>query len=117
MATPARQHADNKSLSGSVAQDIEKIQAQGKTEVEMAEHVSYTPEEEKSIIRKLDYNVLPLVFVLYSISVLDRSNLGNAKIAGLQDDVDLSGNHYEWLATIFYISCSSLFLSTLARLF
>ena len=114
MATPARRHADEKSLSGSVARDVEKIQAQGKAEIEMAEHVSYTPEEEKAIIRKLDYNVLPLVFVLYSISVLDRSNLGNAKIAGMQEDIDLSGGRYEWLATIFYISCSSLFLSNSA---
>lgn len=35
-----------------------------------------TPEEERAVIRKLDWRLLPLVFVLYSLSVLDRSNLG-----------------------------------------
>lgn len=64
-----------------------------------------TPEEEAAVIRKLDYRLLPLVFVLYSLSVLDRSNLGNAKLAGLEDAINLSGTRYDWLGTLFYISC------------
>ncbi|KAK5117969.1 hypothetical protein LTR62_004013 [Meristemomyces frigidus] len=63
-----------------------------------------TPEEEARVIRKLDRRLLPLVFVLYSLAVLDRSNLGNARLAGLQKDVDLKGGKYAWLGTIFYIS-------------
>lgn len=65
----------------------------------------FTKEEEEAVIRKLDWHLMPLIFTLYSISVLDRSNLGNAKIAGMTDDIDLSGNRYAWLGTIFYISC------------
>ena len=38
------------------------------------------------------------------MSFLDRSNVGNAKIAGLTDDLKLSDNQYEWLLTAFYIS-------------
>jgi MFS family permease len=34
---------------------------------------------------------------------LDRSNIGNAKIAGLTDDLNLSDSQYEWLLTAFYI--------------
>lgn len=63
-----------------------------------------TPEEEARVIRKLDWRLLPMVFVLYSLSVLDRSNLGNAKLAGLEDSIDLTGNHYQWLGTLFYIA-------------
>lgn len=59
-----------------------------------------TPEEELAVIRKLDWRLLPLVFVLYSLSVLDRSNLGNAKLAGLTDDIDLKGLRYNWLGTV-----------------
>lgn len=61
--------------------------------------------EEAAVIRKLDIRLLPLIFVLYSLSVLDRSNLGNAKLAGMETDIDLRGNNYEWLGTAFYISC------------
>ena len=35
---------------------------------------------EKRVVRKLDYNLVPLVSVLYMLSFLDRSNIGNAKI-------------------------------------
>jgi hypothetical protein len=67
----------------------------------------FTEREEEAVIRALDWHLMPLIFTLYSISVLDRSNLGNAKIAGMEDDIDLSGNRYAWLGTIFYISCQS----------
>ena len=36
--------------------------------------------------------------------MLDRSNLGNAKLAGLEDTIDLGGWRYNWLGTIFYIA-------------
>jgi hypothetical protein len=65
----------------------------------------FTTEEEEAVIRKLDWHLMPLIFVLYSLSVLDRSNLGNAKIAGMSKDIDIAGNRYAWLGTIFYISC------------
>jgi len=66
---------------------------------------TYTEAEENAVIRKLDWHLLPLIFVLYSLSVLDRSNLGNARISGMEDDIDLSGTRYDWLGTTFYIAC------------
>ena len=65
----------------------------------------YTKEEEDAVIRKLDWHLMPLIFVLYSLSVLDRANLGNARISGMAKDIDLSGNRYDWLGTTFYIAC------------
>lgn len=67
--------------------------------------LEFTQKEEDKVHRKIDYRLLPFVFVLYSLAVLDRSNLGNAKLAGLEDDIDLSGWRYNWLGTIFYIAC------------
>ena len=67
-----------------------------------------TPEEEAAVIRKLDWHLLPFVFLLYSLAVLDRSNLGNARLAGLEKAIDLRGWNYNWLGTIFYIACMAL---------
>lgn len=64
-----------------------------------------TPEEEAAVIRKLDWHLLPYVFLLYMLAVLDRSNLGNARNAGLSKAIDLTGFNYNWLGTIFYIAC------------
>ena len=75
----------------------------GKAEVdnvEAAENQPFHADEIKRVVRKLDFNLLPLCFVLYTFSVLDRLNLGNAKIAGLQDDIDVSGSRYQWLGNM-----------------
>jgi len=60
----------------------------------------YTDDEVKKVIRKIDWHVMPLCLTLYTFSVLDRSNLGNAKLAGMQEDIDLTGDRYEWLGTM-----------------
>ncbi|KAI0153868.1 major facilitator superfamily domain-containing protein [Pestalotiopsis sp. NC0098] len=66
--------------------------------------VDYTPEQEAKVLRKLDWNLMPLFFVLYMLAFLDRGNIGNAKIAGMIEALDLVGNKYQWLINIFYIT-------------
>jgi hypothetical protein len=62
------------------------------------------PSIESRVLHKLDTHLLPLLSTLYLLAFLDRSNIGNAKIAGLQDDLNLSPSQYTWLLTIFYIA-------------
>ncbi|KAL8950445.1 MAG: hypothetical protein Q9222_003513 [Ikaeria aurantiellina] len=38
------------------------------------------------------------------LAFLDRSNIGNARIAGMEEDLDLHGNRYQWLLNNFYIA-------------
>lgn len=64
----------------------------------------YTPDEERQVRRKLDTHLVLFVALLYLMSFLDRSNIGNAKVAGLTEDLRLSDNQYEWLLTAFYIT-------------
>ncbi|KAI1328203.1 MFS general substrate transporter [Xylariaceae sp. FL0255] len=66
--------------------------------------VEYAAEEERRVVRKLDLNLMSLFFVLYLFAFLDRGNIGNAKIAGLDTDLDLVGNRYQWLINAFYIA-------------
>jgi hypothetical protein len=62
------------------------------------------PVLEKRIRRKLDMHVVPLLSALYLLAFLDRSNIGNARIAGMEEDLHLDSSDYDWLLTIFYIS-------------
>lgn len=64
----------------------------------------YTPDEERRVLRKLDIRLVLFVALLYLMSFLDRSNIGNAKVAGLTTDLRLSSNQFEWLLTAFYIA-------------
>ncbi|KAL1595311.1 hypothetical protein SLS60_010002 [Paraconiothyrium brasiliense] len=77
----------------------------GDAEVGAATHEqTIDPELEKRVRRKLDWHIIPLVSALYLLAFLDRSNIGNARIAGMTQDLDLDGGKYDWLLTIFYIS-------------
>ncbi|KAH9213618.1 MFS transporter-like protein [Leptodontidium sp. 2 PMI_412] len=59
---------------------------------------------EKRVVRKIDRHLIPLVMILYLLAYLDRSNIGNARIAGMEEDFNLKPGQYEWFLTIFYIS-------------
>ncbi|KAL9055628.1 MAG: hypothetical protein Q9162_003438 [Coniocarpon cinnabarinum] len=68
------------------------------------DHTEPVAKDEARLVRKFDRHILPLVFVLYVLAFLDRSNIGNARIAGMSRDLDLYGNRYQWFLTIFYIA-------------
>lgn len=59
--------------------------------------------DEKALLRKLDWRLLPAVGVLYLLSFLDRSNVGNARIEGLTDDLGMTGNQYLTGLTLYFI--------------
>lgn len=64
--------------------------------------------DEKKLVRKVDLRLLPLFIVLYLLSFLDRGNIGNAKIEGLAEDLNLKGNQYNMCLTIFFIFYASM---------
>jgi hypothetical protein len=59
---------------------------------------------EAKLLRKMDIRLIPLLALLYLMSFLDRGNIGNARLAGLETDLGLVGNQYAWTLTIFFFS-------------
>ncbi|KIW54648.1 hypothetical protein PV05_06996 [Exophiala xenobiotica] len=59
--------------------------------------------EARRIMKKIDYRIIPLLSVLYLLAYIDRSNLGNAKIAGMYDDLELYGMKYNTALTVFFV--------------
>ncbi|KAL9947427.1 hypothetical protein ACHAO3_005368 [Verticillium nonalfalfae] len=59
--------------------------------------------KEKALIRKIDYKLLPALGLLYLLSFLDRSNVGNARIEGMTSDLGISGNEYLTGLTMYFI--------------
>lgn len=58
---------------------------------------------ENALLRKLDIRLLPAVGILYLLSFLDRSNVANARIEGLADDLGMTGNQYLTGLTLYFI--------------
>ncbi|KAF5862165.1 hypothetical protein ETB97_012062 [Aspergillus alliaceus] len=61
---------------------------------------------DRALLWKLDVRLIPWLSLLYLISFLDRTNIGNAKIAGLQEDLRMSNGQYNASLTIFFVSYS-----------
>ncbi|OAQ71398.1 MFS transporter [Pochonia chlamydosporia 170] len=67
----------------------------------------YTPDEDLAVRRKFDRKLVLFVALLFMLSFLDRSNIGNARIAGMDEDLQTTpprDDWYEWALTAFYIS-------------
>ncbi|EKM76237.1 hypothetical protein AGABI1DRAFT_122806 [Agaricus bisporus var. burnettii JB137-S8] len=54
-------------------------------------------------VRKLDRNLLPLMTIFFFLSFLDRTNIGNARVAGLQHDLHLTEKQYQISLTTLFI--------------
>ncbi|GAB0134199.1 hypothetical protein EsDP_00002580 [Epichloe bromicola] len=67
----------------------------------------YTPDEEAAVKRKFDRKLVLFLALLFMLSFLDRSNIGNARIAGMDQDLQTTPprpDWYEWSLTAFYMS-------------
>ncbi|KAA8895790.1 major facilitator superfamily domain-containing protein [Sphaerosporella brunnea] len=59
---------------------------------------------EQELIRRVDWRLLPILGALYSIALIDRTNLSNANVAGMNKDLGLNiGNRYSIALLVFFI--------------
>lgn len=65
---------------------------------------SFAHLDEKKILRKMDWHLIPMLALLYLLSFLDRGNIGNAKIEGLVETLGMSGAQYNWCLTVFFFT-------------
>ena len=63
---------------------------------------------EARLLRKVDWYIVPGVTILYLLSFLDRSNVANAKLDGLDKDVNMTGNQYLTGLTLFFVGYIAL---------
>ncbi|KAL2836201.1 major facilitator superfamily domain-containing protein [Aspergillus pseudoustus] len=57
----------------------------------------------RRILFKLDTRILPILALLFLCSFLDRTNVGNAKILGLEDDLNITNDQYDIGLAVFYL--------------
>lgn len=59
---------------------------------------------DRGITRKFDTHIVPWLFGLWLLAFIDRSNIGNARIDGLGEELDLNkGNKFNVALTVFYV--------------
>ncbi|KAJ1722056.1 hypothetical protein LPJ53_003495 [Coemansia erecta] len=58
----------------------------------------------KSYLLKTDLHLLPPAFAMYFFSVIDRNNIGNAKVAGMDKYLGLQGEQFNWIVSAFFFT-------------
>ncbi|KAF2396120.1 MFS general substrate transporter [Trichodelitschia bisporula] len=86
---------------------VETHVSDGSSDKHIGETVStYTidPVAERALVWKIDLRILPVLAVMYLFNSLDKSNLGNAKTAGLEKSLGMAGtNKYNLILSIFFV--------------
>jgi hypothetical protein len=78
-------HKSNEKMSrkGSTAKSALSVEEIEFDAGDRQQHFYIDPVAERKLIRKLDWKLIPWLCLLYLISFLDRTNIGNAAILGL----------------------------------
>ncbi|EMD42007.1 hypothetical protein CERSUDRAFT_90608 [Gelatoporia subvermispora B] len=58
--------------------------------------------DERKLMRKIDWHVVPWLAVLYLLNFLDRGNIGNAKLYGMTKDLHITDTQYLVALTCFF---------------
>jgi MFS family permease len=57
--------------------------------------------ESAAVLRMLDWRIMPIICVTYTIQFLDKLSLNYASAYSLKEDLGLVGQRYSWVAAIF----------------
>ncbi|GJN76297.1 hypothetical protein PLICBS_010409 [Purpureocillium lilacinum] len=98
--TPSEKTASDPTLNPSVSH------VDGKTgaAADLYDPSRFSHIDEGKVLRKMDVFLIPMLALLYLLSFLDRANIGNAKIEGLQEDLGMTDDQYNWCLTAFFFT-------------
>ena len=65
--------------------------------------ITIDPAAERRLVWKFDLRILPVLALMYLFNSLDKSNLGNAKTAGLEKTLKLKGDQYNIILSVFFV--------------
>jgi len=73
---------------------IEKVPIEHAESLSSSEGLGYDDKATAKLIRKIDWRLLPFLALLYLLSFLDRTNIGNARLAGIEKSLGMTGLDY-----------------------
>ncbi|CAL3969475.1 unnamed protein product [Diplocarpon coronariae] len=66
-------------------------------------HQPYEHPGEGKLVRKLDFFILTFCCLMYFTNYLDRSNLANAYVSGMKEELNFKGSQYNLINTVFTV--------------
>ncbi|KAE8345038.1 hypothetical protein BDV24DRAFT_171001 [Aspergillus arachidicola] len=63
----------------------------------------YSPADQRRIIHRIDRRLIPMTGLAYCVSMIDRTNISMAAVAGMTDELHLFGQRYSIIILIFFV--------------
>ncbi|OAQ67226.1 MFS allantoate transporter [Pochonia chlamydosporia 170] len=60
------------------------------------------PQQEKRLVRRIDWHIMPLICIVYFLQYIDKTSISYASVTGIQEATGLVGNQFNWAASIFF---------------
>lgn len=76
---------------------------------------------ELALVRKIDLRLLPMIILMYIMNYLDRNNIAAARLAGLEEELELTSTQYLTALSILFVGYilmqipSNLFLNKIGK--
>lgn len=83
---------DNDSDKGAYA--VDQVEKTERAQLAIPDEDEYTESEARRVVHKIDRRLLVTIGFMYCVSLIDRTNISFAAIAGLAQDLVLTGNRY-----------------------
>ncbi|KAJ5087253.1 hypothetical protein N7456_010869 [Penicillium angulare] len=104
----ATEEAKNHAITAEAA--LKAIKAGRKKDVDIAAQIisdyadqgdgeSWSLEEEKKLIRRVDWRLIPTLFICATLSGLDKTAISAAAIYNIKGDLNLMGDQYSWVGS------------------
>ncbi|KAK7691754.1 hypothetical protein QCA50_005155 [Cerrena zonata] len=71
--------------------------------LEAKEGLEWDAEEEKRVLRKIDFWILPAFCLTQGLAFLDKTALNYGNLFGMQKDLHTHGDQFSWFASAFYL--------------
>ncbi|RHZ61801.1 putative MFS transporter [Aspergillus thermomutatus] len=100
--TPTRSlHVQEMALDKESAIHLEQLPATGLSPEDEAFLADFPDEARRKVLRK--WRLIPMLVLLYLITYIDKTNIGNAKIEGLLPSLGMTGNQYNIALSVFFV--------------
>ncbi|KAF9522154.1 allantoate permease [Crepidotus variabilis] len=66
--------------------------------------IPFTVEEDARLLRKIDKHLMPIMFIIYFLQLMDKQTLAFSSVFGISRDTHLEGDEYSLLGSIVYIA-------------
>ncbi|BDD63119.1 hypothetical protein MAP00_008059 [Monascus purpureus] len=66
------------------------------------EAITIDEETNKRLLKIIDWHLMPIMCCVYGMNYLDKTTLSYASVMGIKKDLNLKGDNYQWLGSLFY---------------